>query len=281
MTFSTEADNIATLTMSITDSANLVRQQLGTARSLAEQSGSAFAKVQEDTGAAGDLVSNVSGDVYDAGGDDDSTNSAAMGAAALKDLGSVAAQHGLASTDLAAVKNLESQLSQALRAAMSAALALPVRDVDKWFVTNPLDSAQTESREAAESSSEVARALGQAEDAIGNAKSSATAVSRDGEGTDVSFEGGRLYSSIDNLSNSLQDAGQSARHGQDDQGQVVYNIDRALTALDKLERDYQDQPSAPSSEPVTVPSPPQTTPSWPQPIETTENDGFFTKPWQG
>ena len=278
--------------MSITDSANLVRQQLGTARSLAEQSGAAFAKVQDDTGVARDHACNISDDVYDAGGDDESTNSASMGAAAMKDLGSVAAQHGMASTDLAAVKNLELQLSQALRAAMSAARVLPLGDVDIWYVINPLDSAQSESNAAADSSREVALALGQAENAIGYAKSSAMAVSRDGEGTDVSFEGGRLYSSISKLKNSLQDAWQSAGHGQDHQGQVVYRIDRALAALDNLERDHQGQPSAPGGEPVTTPSPPLTAPAWSQPVppslpviplvvQQSESDGFFTRPWQG
>ena len=291
--------------MSITDSANLVRQQLGTARSLAEQSGAAFAKVEADTGAAGDLVSNFSGDVYSASGDDESTNSAAMGASALKGLGPVAAQHGVARTDLGAVKNLEAQLSQALRAAMSAARALPVGDTDRWFVTNPLDSAQTESNEAADSSSEVARSLSQAENAIGYAKSSATAVSRDGENIDVSFEGGRLYSSVDDLEDSLRDAGQSAGHGNTHQGQVVNQIDRALAALDGLEKQYQDQ----SSEPVAVTPIQQAAPTWSQPaafaprpvsapslfsapvppsppvvspaVERPQNDGFFTRPWQG
>lgn len=285
--------------MSITDSLNLVRQQLGTARGLAEQSGAAFAKLDEDTGVASSMISGFSSDVYNAGSDDENTDSAPLGANALRGLGAVAGQQGTVRSDLAGLRALEPRLEAALKAAMAAARSLAVRDVDRWFVTNAIDSAQRESGEASQNSGEIASLLGEADNELASARGSASAVARDGDGVDVSFEGDRLYQSVDDLDDSLRDAGLSGGHGAQHQRQVTYFIDQAMGALDDLERDYGgDAATAPpaalapaSSAFETGPQPgqwpaQQSSRSLPQSNSTVEpepssQEGFFTRPWQG
>ena len=287
--------------MTINDSLNLIRQHLTTARGLSQQCGEAFAKVEEDGDAAGTIVSGFSGEVYQASSDDESTNSADAGMSATRGLGALGGRHEATSKDLGTVKSLEPQLAEALKAAQAAVYTLGIPDVDSWFVRNALDSAQRERGYAEDSSVEIAASLRDAGYEFDLARRSAGAVAGDKDGSDVSFEGERLYQSVDNIDDAFQQVGKSAGHGQAQQGQVGDFVDQALRAVDALQSEFaQPAPVEPAPGMAdSLPEPPVWPPTAPlpgsqpvQPISTPvpapggnspapQPDGFFLKPWQG
>jgi hypothetical protein len=292
--------------VTINDSLNLIRQHLTTAKGLSQQSGAAFAQVEEDGDAASAIVSGFSGEVYQASNDDESTNSAQAGMGAARGLDVLGGQHEAVGEDLGTVKSLEPQLVEALRAAQDASYTLGIPDVDSWFVRNALDSALREGEYAEDSSDEIADSLRDAGYEFDLARRSAGAVAGDQDGIDVSFEGERLYQSVENIDDAYQQVGKSAGHGQQQQDQVGYFVDQALQAVDALQSEFVQSAPVERPAPATAEPLPGTITDWlppdstaplsvSQPVQASSTpdlgqgdnspapqpDGFFLKPWQG